>query len=489
MRIKSLKVKDFYILKDFEINFNNNLSVLIGENGSGKSTILELIANIFGHLHKFFILNDKTAEFVENYEIVYDFEKEDVLYTIEIHSNQYVDNRSCTFAPQIWVDGEELSIAQIERQYGGLETFLPRKTILSYAGISDHLKSLSEHFEEKYKREIISVNNEFSFSPLNLPKERPFIYIKPEHLSMLILSLFVSDNKQDIDFLSEYLGIDKDGCRISIVFKKPSWTKKPKEKWWGASGNVALQFLQTMDIYADEEEKDEKNNNTLTYHFDGTVNIEMAFADLNAYAKDIAFTIFDTLLYDDLLLEIRVAWDIENGDEMDLNRLSEGQKQIVLTQGINSVFGEDGKNLLFLYDEPDVFLHPKWQQTFANNISSYLDETSMAIITSHSPSIVSDLKGHNLYLLRKGRVVTKSLKYYGKTVDSILGDYFGLESTRSNTIAERIASLWKQIHKNDYKSDTFKKEMQELTSILGPDDIEIMAMNSDILRKEYEKNK
>lgn len=85
--------------------------------------------------------------------------------------------------------------------------------------------------------------------------------------------------------------------------------------------------------------------------------------------------------------------------------------------------------------------------------------------------------------------MTKSLKYYGKTVDSILGDFFGLESTRSNTIAERIASLWKQIQKNDYKSDSFKKEMKELTSILGSDDIEILAMNSDILRKEYEKNK
>lgn len=485
MRIKSLKVKDFYILKDFEINFNNNLSVLIGENGSGKSTILELIAEIFGHLHRFFVSNDNKAASIDNYQIVYDYTLYGIDHIIEIHGH----NKDGKFVPQIWIDDEDISIARIEKEYGGMSNLLPSKTILSYAGVSEHLRIISEYFEERYKNEIIKANNQYSLAPLNLPKERPFIYIKPEYLSMLIVSLFFSDNKQDINFLSEYLGIDKDGCRISIVFKKPSWTKKPKEKWWGASGNVALQFLQTMDIYADEEEKDEKNNNTLTYHFDGTVNLEMAFADLNAYAKDIAFTIFDTLLFDDLLLEIRVAWDLENGDEMDLNRLSEGQKQVVLTQGINSVFGEEGKNLLFLYDEPDVFLHPKWQQTFANNISSYLDETSMAIITSHSPSIVSDLKGHNLYLLRKGRVVTKSLKYYGKTVDSILGDYFGLESTRTNTIAERIASLWKQIHKNDYKSDAFKKEMQELTSILGPDDIEIMAMNSDIFRKKYEKNK
>lgn len=489
MNIKSLKVADFYILKDFEIEFNNNLSVLIGENGSGKSTILELIANIFGHLHKFFVLDDKTAEFIENYEIVYCYTKDETERIIEIHSRQYVDNSYCTFIPQIFIDGEELSIAQIERKYGGMDNFLPSKTILSYAGISDHLKTLSEHFEEKYKKEIIRVNNEYSFSPLYLPKERPFIYIKPEHLSVLIVSLLISNNKQDIEFLSEYLDIDKDECRISIVFKKPYWTKKPKEKWWGPSGNVALQFLQTMDIYADKEDWDKEKNNILTYHFDGTLNLEMAFADLNAYAKDLAFTIFDTLLYDDLLSEIRVAWDLDNGEEMDLSRLSEGQKQVVLTQGINSVFGEEEKNLLYLYDEPDVFLHPKWQQSFVDNIRNGLDNTSMAIITSHSPSIVSNLKYQNLHLLRKGKVVTKSLKYYGKTVESILGDYFGLESTRSNDVATQISSLWKQIQNNEYKSEAFEKEMQELTSILGADDIEIMAMKRDILRKEYEKNK
>ena len=485
MKIKSLKVTDFYILKDFEIEFNNNLSVLIGENGSGKSTILELIADIFGHLHKYFVLEDRKAAFVDGYEIVYDYTFQGITHTIEIHSH----GKDGKFVPEIWVDDKDISIARIEKEYGGISNLLPSKTILSYAGISDHLKKLSEHFEEKYKGEITKVNNQYSFSPLNLPKERPFIYVKPEHLSMLIVSLFISDDKQDVDFLSEYLGIEKYECRISIVLKKPTWTKKPKEKWWGASGNVALQFLQTIDLYADKEDWDKEKNNILTYHFDGTINLEMAFANLNAYSKDIAFTIFDTLLYDDLLSEIRVAWDIGNGEEMDLNRLSEGQKQVVLTLGLNSVLGENGKNLLYLFDEPDVFLHPKWQQTFVDNIRNGLDDTSMAIITSHSPSIVSNLKNQNLHLLRKGKVVTKSLKYYGKTVESILGDYFGLESTRSNDVTNQIASLWKQIQNNEYMTEAFEKDMQELTSILGADDIEIMAMKRDILRKEYEKNK
>ena len=152
MRIKSLKVKDFYILKDFEIKFNNNLSVLIGENGSGKSTILELIADIFGHLHKHFVLN-YTAAFIDGYEIIYDYTLYGNQYTIEIHSHE----KKGRFVPKIWINNEPTSVAHIEKKYGGMSNLLPTKTILSYAGVSDHLRSLSEHFEEKFKNEIITL--------------------------------------------------------------------------------------------------------------------------------------------------------------------------------------------------------------------------------------------------------------------------------------------------------------------------------------------
>lgn len=473
MKIKSLKVSDFYILKDFEIEFNNNLSVLIGENGSGKSTILELIANIFGHLHKFFILKDKTAKFVENYEIVYDYIKDYVPYTIEIHSQQSIDNSSRMFVPKIWINEEELSIAQIERKHGGMASLLPQKTILSYAGISDHLKSLSEHFEEKYKNEIISVNNEFSFSPLNLPKERPFIYVKPEHLSMLIVSLFISDNKQDRDLLSEYLDIDKDDCRISVVFKKPSWTKKPKEKWWGASGNVALQFLQTMDIYADKEDWDKEKNNLLTYHFDGTVNLEMAFANLNAYAKDIAFTIFDTLLYDDLLSEIRIAWNLDNGEEMELNRLSEGQKLLLLTLGVNFVFGEND-NLLFLYDEPDVFLHPKWQEDFVLKFNKN-NNLSHVIISTHNPILIGNLQKEQIHVIQSGREVKSSNYSYGRDINSILEDYFGIDE-RSREGQKLLKAFYDSMDAKDY--DKAEELLNTLKSNFGPEDVSTVRAES-----------
>ncbi|WP_392436650.1 AAA family ATPase [Cruoricaptor ignavus] len=50
MRIKSIYIPDFLILKDFRLEFisNRDFAIIIGDNGSGKSTLLEVIAYIFG---------------------------------------------------------------------------------------------------------------------------------------------------------------------------------------------------------------------------------------------------------------------------------------------------------------------------------------------------------------------------------------------------------------------------------------------------------
>ena len=47
MQINSLYIYDFKLLKDFTINFSKDVSILIGINGSGKSSILECLAQIY----------------------------------------------------------------------------------------------------------------------------------------------------------------------------------------------------------------------------------------------------------------------------------------------------------------------------------------------------------------------------------------------------------------------------------------------------------
>ena len=68
-------------------------------------------------------------------------------------------------------------------------------------------------------------------------------------------------------------------------------------------------------------------------------------------------------------------------------------------------------------------------------------------------------------------------------------DYFGLESTRNKSVTKKIEDLWNMIQYDQYCNDEFIQLKNDLEKIIGKDDLEILAMNRDILRKSNEKNK
>ena len=95
MRINTLKIEGFNILDDdFFIDFNGstNLSILIGKNGSGKSSIIEAIGIIFTSLYKgskppFYFVIDYDM-FEQKLGIQYTEEQ----FTIRVNGNVYFLN-------------------------------------------------------------------------------------------------------------------------------------------------------------------------------------------------------------------------------------------------------------------------------------------------------------------------------------------------------------------------------------------------------------
>ena len=58
MKLKSLWIQEYKNLKDFQLDFEkgNHLSILIGNNGSGKSNVLEdLVINLIQIMNLFMI--------------------------------------------------------------------------------------------------------------------------------------------------------------------------------------------------------------------------------------------------------------------------------------------------------------------------------------------------------------------------------------------------------------------------------------------------
>ena len=468
MRLKSLYIREYKILQDFSIDFTSNLSVLIGENGSGKSSIIECLAYIFGHLHKYFVLDDKTAEFIDGYKINYTINGLDVY--IESH---YKESKSNTFDPIIKVNGDEMSTSQLKKKYRNF-SFLPSKVIISYSGITERLALLSNHFEEKFIQKIIRQNNPYSLKPLVLPEDNPFVYIKKEYVTFIILALFVL-NTDEANHLLSLLGIDINGCTTTITLKKPGWAKNSKKEnnqgmIWGMSGKIAQDLLTGLNLLAINRKSDQdKEQKQLQYELYGLNMVQDLFGGYYELTPSKVVLFLNTLLCDDILDSIDIIW----GPSFSIDNLSEGEKQMILSIGLSLVLNQS--NLLFLLDEPDVSLHPKWQQDFIANFTNGLNNESMAIITTHNPILIGSSNRTDIHIIEAGN--EKPNEYYsrGRDVNSLLYDYFGVNER--NEFGEiLISKFYDAMTRKDY--DAAEEILKELHDEFGNGDLTVIKADS-----------
>lgn len=469
MKIKSLYIRDYKILHDFRIDFNSNLSIIIGENGSGKSSVIECIAYIFGHLHKYFILKDKTAEFLDGYEIEYSINGNNVYI-----KSRYINSKTNTFQPTIIIDGQEQKASQL---VGHFEKFLPRKVVLSYSGITDRLKELNKHYEDKYIKKIIKHDNPYSLKPLSLPVDNPFIYVKKEYISFIILALFSSNTPEAEEILNK-IGIDINGCTTTIIIKKPGWAKKQKHKssndyLWGVVGRIAIDFINGLNQHGIKEEQDieqEKTLNKLKYNFYGSLMVQDFFGSYFNLRPDQVVSFMDTLLCDDLLDSVNITWN----KSFTIDNLSEGEKQLILSVGLSLVFNTG--NLLFLLDEPDVSLHPKWQQEFVPQLISGLNDESMALVATHSPILIGNLQRSHVHVIKNGEIISNNYMFsYGRDVNSILEDYFNTNE-RNHEGEELINNFYDAMEIQDY--DKAESILKTIENLFGPSDTMTVKANS-----------
>lgn len=93
--------------------------------------------------------------------------------------------------------------------------------------------------------------------------------------------------------------------------------------------------------------------------------------------------------------------------EMHWSQLSSGEYAFLsLFSRFNSIEEQLKNNSLILIDEGDLYFHPQWQKdwlyTFMDIISyMYKDKNIQIILTTHSPFILSDLPSNNVIFLKK----------------------------------------------------------------------------------------
>ena len=148
------------------------------------------------------------------------------------------------------------------------------------------------------------------------------------------------------------------------------------------------------------------------------------------------------------------------------------------------------KNSIILIDEPELSLHPKWQQRIIE-VYKKIGENNQIIVATHSPHILGSVSNENIFILYRnenGKIEAKTGaeldSSYGQPVERVLKDIMGLKSVRTPKIDRDIQELRKLVDKDKYDTEEFKKKYNSLLKILGNTDEDLFLIDMDIKMKQ-----
>ncbi len=169
----------------------------------------------------------------------------------------------------------------------------------------------------------------------------------------------------------------------------------------------------------------------------------------------------------------------KDGEKLDVNQLSQGEKSLLALIGDIAhrlaILNPSLKNPLegegvVLIDEVDLHLHPKWQQNLIDKLTKTFPNVQF-ILTTHSPHIVSDNPDVLVYILDNGELRPYN-NAYGEDANTLLNGVFGVPE-RTPEIAEKFHKVGDYISNNQL--DKAKELIDELASILPKNHTQLLS--------------
>lgn len=126
---------------------------------------------------------------------------------------------------------------------------------------------------------------------------------------------------------------------------------------------------------------------------------------------------------------------------------------------------------IVLIDEVDLHLHPIWQKRILKTLKNVFPLVQF-IVTTHSPSIISSAKADELLILDGDSCRNFEYEVYGKDSNSVLTEIMET-SERPDEVADKFVEFDNLMDKGDYKSA--ENILDGLRNILGDNDSGVIS--------------
>lgn len=172
----------------------------------------------------------------------------------------------------------------------------------------------------------------------------------------------------------------------------------------------------------------------------------------------------------------KVTFKNKNGKEFDIDALSTGEK--TLLSKVLYLYFKDIKNQIILIDEPELSLHPAWQNRVLKLYENFAKENNcQIIIATHSPHIIGSAKNEYIRILTEDGVINDVLAY-GRDIEWVLEEVMGASYTREPTIAKKIKECEELLNEDKY--DEAEVLMDALELLIGENDSEVMSLRNSL---------
>ena len=180
----------------------------------------------------------------------------------------------------------------------------------------------------------------------------------------------------------------------------------------------------------------------------------------------------------------------KKGEKISIDDLSTGEKTLI--SKILYLYIKETEDSIVLIDEPELSLHPSWQNRILKLYENFAKENNcQIIIATHSPHIIGSAKSEYIRLLTEDGVVDNFSNTYGAKFSQILTDIMGVKNLRTPEINEKFVVIEDMIVDNEFDSLLFKDKWQELEDILGKNyfDLKLLKLEIASRRKDVQNNK
>ena len=541
MQIKYLHIGNYLCLQDFKINLKTvdnagSSTILIGENGSGKSTFLKFIMNIMMSFEY-----ASVAEMIEcDYTIEYRYAQKNICINKKNRSYDVdVDGQ--------WFSGSMRTVK--EKLIANNTRLFPQRIISFYSGNNKTFYEAIRRDDIQYTKKCRRIIQDYfkkgrkgeKLKKEDLPK-RKYIYCDESFVPIYLCAILAGRDSYEKERLQEQCKLSKIDRIVALLnveffdsivtefqdyrlkdlerewkYRESEWQRRKYEMAHHGYDREDNEFVWEYRNYkrAQREYKKRRIEYQMRYFEDVLLSF-IEYLDNRLVpifencritpknSKEILVEIYNiessgvesnSLL--DVFEKIKILYKAEylvyvypedkNKSIKDSN-LSEGQRQLIKILGMLGVCKSE--DCLVLMDEPDAFMNPNWGYNIKEKIDRILKQSinTQAIITTQNPLLINGVSKDYIRIFEHAKEYTE-VRYpdtntEGMGIDGLLqSEYYEMPSVLDSKTKKKMDEKYDLLVERKEKGELTKAREKRLDDLT--EELEDMTFSRNIPTDNY----